>query len=253
MKRRRLLGGISSSFAVGTIGGCLAGAMGTGVIMARNPSIAGRVSYAHQGEDLVLDGICKRLTIDKPTYLDIGAFDPVAGSNTYLFYLRGCRGVLVEPNPSCCDKLRAVRPGDTVLNAGIGPGDQSAADYYMFPGFPESNTFSNEQAEALVAKYGETAAFKVIKMPLLGINRVISEHLGAKAPDILSTDTEGLDLAILRSLDFSRFRPAIVCAEVDSDVTKAEAEVMALMRSKGYSVRALLINNAIFVDERRWK
>ncbi len=252
--RRRLLGGVSSTFVMGALGGGTAGAMGDRAMMARFQTSGGTVSYAQQGEDLVLAAICKRLAIVKPTYLDIGAFDPIEGSNTYLFYERGCRGVLVEPNPSCCERLRTVRPRDTLLNAGIGPEDRSEADYYIFANGPQQNTFSKEQANALTARYGEeAAAFRVIKMPLLGINRVISDHLGEEGPDILSIDTEGLDLAILRTMDFNRFRPAIVCAEFDRDVAKDEAETVAFMRSKGYAVRALLLVNGVFVDVGRWQ
>jgi FkbM family methyltransferase len=216
-------------------------------------SNAGRLSYAHQGEDLVLEGIFNRLGIGTPSYLDIGAFDPIAGSNTFRFYEKGCRGVLVEPNPHYCDKLRRIRPQDKVLNAGIGPVDRSEADYYLFANGPESNTFSKEQADSLIAKYGGvTAAVEVVKMPLMGINRVMEEHFADKPPDLLSIDTEGLDLAILLKLDFDRFRPVVVCAEMESDVSTAEAEILQLMRSKGYSVRALAINNGIFVDDHRW-
>ena len=45
-----------------------------------------------------------------------------------------------------------------------------------------------------------------IKMPLLNINDVMARHF-QEAPTFLSVDTEGMDLAILRSIDFGRFRP----------------------------------------------
>ena len=52
--------------------------------------------------------------------LDVGAHEPVVINNTYFFYRRGYHGVLVEPNVEMCKKLRAVRPKDTTLEAGIG-------------------------------------------------------------------------------------------------------------------------------------
>jgi FkbM family methyltransferase len=253
MNRRSFLGGVSGSFVIGTIGGGVAGAIVTGAIMYNPRSKVARVSYAHHGEDLVLEGICNRIGIAIPTYLDIGAFDPIDGSNTFLFYEKGCRGVLVEPNPYYSNRLRSIRPRDTVLNAGIGPVDRSEADYYLFANGPEWNTFSKEQADVLIAKYGDRiSAVKVTKMPLLGINRVMEEHFAKNPPDLLSIDTEGLDLSILLKLDFDRFRPPVVCAETDAGVTKVEAEILTLMRSKGYSVRGQSINNAMFVDDHRW-
>ena len=46
-------------------------------------------------------------------------------------------------------------------------------------------------------------------MTSLNINVLIGEYFH-KAPDLISIDTEGLDLDILKSLDFNRFRPPIV-------------------------------------------
>ena len=51
-----------------------------------------------------------------------------------------------------------------------------------------------------------TKLIKVVKMPLLNINRVIAEHFGGGAPDFLSIDIEGLDFAVLKTLGYSRRR-----------------------------------------------
>ena len=80
------------------------------------------------------------------TYLDIGANDPIMLNNTYLFYLRGCNGVLVEPNAALCERLRAVRPRDTTLTAGIGVTAAREADYFIMTN-PALNTFSREEVD----------------------------------------------------------------------------------------------------------
>ena len=49
-------------------------------------------------------------------------------------------------------------------------------------------------------------------MPLVNINKIMQEQFHG-APSLLCIDTEGLDLDILKTLDFTRFRPAIVCVE----------------------------------------
>src|SRR5690242_9998804 len=74
----------------------------------------GTRSYAQSGEDLVAEFILRYLKIyaESVNYLDIGANDPVFSNNTYFFYLKGARGVLVEPNVALCARLRAVRPED---------------------------------------------------------------------------------------------------------------------------------------------
>lgn len=251
MNRRNWFGGVSSSFLLGLGGGATLGAAVTAGAMIDPDRRVSRKSYATDAEDLLIERLFQRLEIARPTYLDIGAFEPIARSNTYLLYASGGRGVLVEPNPACVARLRSVRPHDTVLMAGIGPEDQAEADYFVFPAGEQSNTFSREQAEALAAKYGAAGAYQVLKMPLIGINRVIGEHFQGRAPDLISIDTEGLDLMILRSLDFSRFRPALVCAELRCDVHKTEREIQDLMQSHDYAIGAQNYQNAIFVDQHR--
>ena len=108
-----------------------------------------KTSYAQNGEDLILVQTLKHvLRIDKPDYIDIGAWDPVIGSNTYLLYSQGSRGVVIEPNPAFVDRLRKVRTEDKVLNIGVGLDKKdSVADYYIIEGDGQLNTFSKEQME----------------------------------------------------------------------------------------------------------
>jgi FkbM family methyltransferase len=254
MNRRTLFSklrdGISSSFIVGMAGGACAGAVGTAAALHDPGTSQAKTSWSEQGEDLIVESICGYLRITNPTYLDIGAAHPIVNNNTYLFYRKGSRGVLVEPNPSLYETLRTTRPGDTVLNVGIGFDDRTQADYYMVSG-SLMNTFSKQEIEAIAAKLGHRNFIeKVITMPLVNINRVIAEHF-PKAPDFISIDTEGLDLDILRSLDFDRYRPPVLCAEtIVAGTTNQETKVLDLMHAKGYTVRGETFLNTIFIDNR---
>ncbi|MFO0849759.1 MAG: FkbM family methyltransferase [Gemmataceae bacterium] len=209
-----------------------------------------KLSFAQNGEDLILESLLGLLKLDKPTYLDVGAFHPTVGSNTYLFYRAGGRGVLVEPNPDLAPHLRGVRPGDVLLTAGIGIDATPAADYYRMS-VPQNNTFDKEQAERLDRDPGANCKIEqVVKMPLLNVNAVIAEHFGGKPPDLFSIDVEGLDLAILKTLDFARFRPPVFCVE-HSQESKERAELLAFLGGHGYTVRGLTYPNSIFVDTKR--
>jgi FkbM family methyltransferase len=206
-------------------------------------------SYAHSGEDIIARLLLGTNT--KPTYLDIGACRPIAGNNTYLFYAAGGRGVLVEPNVSLIPELKAKRPGDIVLNVGIGVTDQIEANYFCYsdPGF---NTFNERSVEQRIASSGVKFT-QVVKMPLVSINRVIDEHLNGRAPDFLSIDVEGLDLPILRTLDFQRFRPRVICAEtIDEDFRRAvpimAPDVTEFLAEQEYAARAMTYLNTIYVD-----
>jgi FkbM family methyltransferase len=248
----RLKDAVSGSFLLGTAGGAVAGSIGTTAIFADPQTRFAKRSYSQNGEDVIVESICRFLEIPHPTYLDIGAADPVIDNNTYLFYRRGCRGVLVEPNPTSCRKLGEIRPGDTVLNVGIGFADQEAADYYMIsgPGGEVLNTFSREEVNRVLASFKDRRIEKTIKMPLVNINKVMEKHFRG-APTFVSIDTEGLDLDIIKSLEFDRFRPPILCVEtIILKTTKVETRILDLMQAKGYAVRGGTFANTIFIDNR---
>jgi FkbM family methyltransferase len=241
---------ISGSFVLGTVGGASVGAAGAMTQITASQLYA-KLSYSQQGEDLIVQSICDSLGIQNPSYLDIGAADPILLNNTYLFYQKGCRGVLVEPNPAFCRRLQAQRPKDKALNIGIGPTGQMVADYYMISG-PDGyllNTFSKDEVDDYATKSkGFRSVEKVIKIPLVDINTIMAEHFHG-APHFISIDTEGLDLDILKSLDFKRFRPRIVCAEtLIIGTTQVKMEILDLMKSKDYSIRGSTFVNTIFVD-----
>jgi hypothetical protein len=211
-----------------------------------------RLSFSQQGEDIILYHVLHELMkIATPSYMDVGAAYPVRGNNTYLLYTTGSRGVVVEPNPVLAAQLRSKRPGDTVVEAGIGVAGAVEADYYEIKGNAMLNTFSPEQVAHLQRGQAESVVERVVKKPLLNINRVIQDYLG-RAPDLLSTDVEGLDDAIIRTLDFSQFRPAAICIEA-IPMTKSGrlSKTTRYLAAKGYIARGGSLYNTIHVDARR--
>jgi FkbM family methyltransferase len=249
VKRRAFLTGVA-----GAAGGAAAAGGWDRYGPWRRPTVPefGRLSFAQQGEDIVLwHALHQVLGLDHPTYMDIGAAHPVRASNTYLLYGTGSTGVLVEPNPMYVAMLRQQRPKDDVIAAGIGVTDEAEADYYEIKGNPLLNTFSKAQVDKLQDENGKDVVERVTKMPLVNINRAIAEHLG-RAPDLLSTDVEGLDEAILRSLDLSRFRPGVICCEsVPFARDGRETPITEYLMAQGYVLRGGSMVNSIFLDASR--
>lgn len=218
-----------------------------------NPFHGGEVSYSQCGEDLNVDFTFRFLRELKPggklTYMDVGAHHPMEINNTYYFYRKGFRGVLVEPNGAYCEALRKVRPEDTTLEAGIGISDAKEADYYLMNA-SALNTFSKEQAQRLEAEPGGKFKIEEVrKVPLLNINDVMEKHFKG-APWFISIDTEGLDLDILKTVDFTRYRPKVLCVETLVTNTKRDRpEIAEYMASRDYTPRGGSIVNTIFIDK----
>ena len=207
-------------------------------------------SYAQSGEDVIVAGIFDFFSVPRPSYLDIGAFLPIFSSNTYLLYQRGSQGVLVEPNVDLIPELRSTRPRDTVLNVGVGLTEQASADYYCMSVI-QDNTFDKGEAERRVAASGGKVRIKrVLPIPLISINRIIAEHFPSGGPDFLSIDIESMDLAVLKTMDFTRYRPKVICAETLVEPTfRMNPETTKFLSEKGYELRGLTCANTIYADQ----
>lgn len=205
-------------------------------------------SYSQAGEDMIVHYLFSTMGIKNPTYLDIGANLPDRGNNSFFFYRKGSRGVCIEPNQHLCGLIRRKRPGDTVLNIGIGLQAASSAIFYSFPGVHHSwSTFSASDARNKEKETGVKAL--EFQMPLQPVNDILERYF-TSCPNFISLDVEGLDLAILQSMDFEKYRPEVICVEtVSFSVKNSETklnEIIHFMESKGYMVYGDTHINTIF-------
>lgn len=208
----------------------------------------GKPSFSQFGEDRILEYLFQQEGVKMPTYLDIGANLPVLGSNTFLFYNRGCRGVLIEPEPELAKDLRRMRPGDKVLEMAIGLSDEKTLPFYVFPKENSPwNTFSAEDAE-----FRKASGFpyeKVLNMPLINVNTVFEKYF-KRSPDLVSIDVEGLDFDIIKSMDFEKHRPLSIILETlrfgDSERAYKDERIIEFMKEKGYTLYADTYVNSIF-------
>jgi FkbM family methyltransferase len=211
-------------------------------------------SYSQSGEDMILGYLFSTMGKAKISYLDIGANHPINGSNTYCFYERGSNGVCVEADPSLFKFLSETRVNDTCLNVGVTFDERKEADFYIFS-LPALNTLSKEEAE-FREKNGSFKVEKIIKIPLKTINEIIEENFEA-TPDFISIDVEGIDLDILKSLDFEKHRPTAICVETitysENNTEQKITEILDFATSNGYFIYADTHINTIFVDEKTFR
>jgi FkbM family methyltransferase len=213
-------------------------------------------SFSQVGEDIIVNYLFQALRIQNPTYLDIGTNLPVTGNNTYFFYNRGSRGVCIEPDPELFQLIRRHRPKDKVYNAGIGLYGSTNGDLYIFPHpYTGWNTFSKEEAQKRERETGIKVK-EVRSLPLKNINEIMSEDFGSH-PNFISIDVEGLDLDILKSLNFDKYLPEIFCVEtITFSLTNKEQkiqEIIEFMQSKGYFVYADTHVNTIFCNKKYYE
>lgn len=209
-------------------------------------------SYAQSGEDIIISFIFDLIGIRSPRHLDIGGHDPVYLNNTYFFYIKGCTGVNIEPDPFLFEKFIRKRRRDVNLNIGAAA-EACARDFYIMTE-RTLNTFSVEEAKRYES-YGKTKIEKVLKINVLNVNDVMREYFHPK-PNFVSLDVEGLELEILKSFDFKNYRPEVFCIETitytEDKSEKKLNEIINFMCSKGYFVYADTYINTIFVEKKAW-
>lgn len=216
--------------------------------------MSGRKSYSQSGEDIIIDFLFKHvLSIDPIRYLDVGANDPIKFNNTYLFYEEGHRGICVDPNPYFKASYKGLRPDDIFISAGVG-GKETKEKFYIIEPHTLS-TFSKKEAEKNSKQPGYKLE-KIVKLPIVTIDRILSKYNSGDLPNLFSLDVEGLDFEILKSIDFNRWSPAVICVETLTYTSDAKEqkinEVIEYLEGKGYRVYADTYINTVFVGEEAW-
>lgn len=192
-----------------------------------------RISYAQLGEDVVISQVLKRTP---RVYVDLGANHPAFGNNTFYFYLRGGRGVCVDPNADFVPLYKKWRPDDIFIGAAVS-GARTATVPFVKGGGHTGWRVSSGGSD------GDTPP---IAVPNIHINDVLSK-VGSTPIDVLSIDIESSTAEALESLDFKKFRIALICVEINESQDSKE-RVVECLEEKGFKLVALNPVNAIYAN-----
>jgi FkbM family methyltransferase len=200
-------------------------------------------SYAQEGEDIILRRIFESQR--QGFYVDIGAHHPQRFSNTYLFYLMKWSGINIDAMPGSMHLFNYLRPRDINLELAVGDADSSNT-FFIFND-RALNTFDPDHAREYVAHGYKIVA--QIPIAMKALRDILHEHVPpGRTIDFLSVDVEGLDLEVLRSNDWARFRPTYVLVETlhaDLDAL-ATSPVAMFLHGHAYKLYAKTPNTAFF-------
>lgn len=201
-------------------------------------TLNGNRTTADHGEDVILKVLFDGLGNYKPSYLDIGAFDPFHISNTALLYATGSRGINVEANPSLIGAFQKYRPEDLNLNCAVGPERCGSRTLYVSEN-PGLSSLRQEFVEELVGE---------IEVPTWTIRDILDGHAGGEWPDLLTIDIEGEDLAVLaQALPNEGDRPIAVCVEWLRCTHDSSDEWRDFMPARNYALFCRTRSNMIWV------
>ena len=210
-----------------------------------------RSSYAQEGEDRILAemfGLNFRST--PGFYIDVGAHHPEKYSNTFLFYTHGWNGINIDAMPGSMEIFKRERPRDINLEAAISD-EGKVLTYYEF-NEPALNGFNRETAQAR-DQYRNWKIIRERPISTVRLDKLLEQHLptGLRL-DFLSVDVEGLDLNVLKSNNWNKFRPAVVLVEDDEagfGRPVGQTQIASFMRDNGYVFCCKTMLTTFFLDQ----
>jgi len=167
-------------------------------------------------------------------FVDIGANDGVTISNTcYLERELGWSGIAVEPIPSIFETLKANR-SCTLVN-GCVTTESGTGKFFEVVGGPNMlSTLAIHNVGLTARRLRKNAArhsaeIREIDVPCF-IFPDLAERHGMREIDFLSVDTEGGELEILRTIDFTKFPTKVISVENNY----YSPDIRTYLESKGF-------------------
>lgn len=168
--------------------------------------------YAEYREDRIL----ARLLPDAAgTCLEVGAYDGVDRSNTYLFERHGWRCILVEPNSELCERIRASRTAVVFECAA----SEKCGEAVLYLGAGINDLCSSLEAQPA----GNDAPRKAVLVPTRTIDSMLDEA-GVNLLAFATIDVEGHEIQVLRGFALDRWKPGLLVVEDNSNSADSEVE-----------------------------
>lgn len=201
----------------------------------------GVVTWSQFGEDRLVTTLFDQNFAG--TFVDVGAFHPIYLSNTYNLYLKGWRGLAIDPNPQMEALFARFRPKDTFVHSAVG----TQSDFVAMTVF-EEGTFNclNQHLEQVPEKFRKGAL--TLSVPSKPLAAILSAYK-VERMDFLNVDCEGADLEILQSNDWNRWKPRVVCVE-DHAQEWQSSEIARYMMERNYSLRYRMGLTSIFLSNK---
>lgn len=161
------------------------------------------------------------------------------------FYRKGWNGIAVDANAKFAKAFSRFRPRDRFVRACVSDTVQDVAFHHFnhdaLSSVGGAHFYDNDEHYALE---------RVETMTTRRLDDILAEADCPKRFDILNIDVEGMDEAVLRSLDFERYEPQVILVELNGtelDVGRLSDSVVAkFLDGFGYSPVAIHWGNGFF-------
>ncbi len=177
-------------------------------------------------------------------YVDVGCWDPVRKNSTYALYRKGWRGVNVDIDQAKIDVFNIRRRHDVNIASAIS--DQvGVARYYQKGTWSDLNSLEK-------VPMSQRQKWREIEVPTNTLTNILdSTRYKNRQIDFLSVDVEGHEVPVLKSLDYERYSPRVICVETWHTHIQAvlQSELYKLLTDRDYVLTNWIRLNLIFQHE----
>lgn len=226
----------------------------------KNQLLKGKISQGADGAFLFDSGILGQLKVEtysqhaqdtfifnmifgakgEGMFLDIGANDPIALNNTYLFEKHGWDGLAFEPIASLANKWEGARK-TKCYNVAVG--DSNGQVQF---------TESKDDVQSYVGHDADDTNGVSYMVSQICISDFLN-NLGITNVDVAFIDVENYEMNVLSGIDFEKTNITCICIENRLDeplgIIKPQMDIRNYIINKGYRLVARLRFDDIFLKE----
>jgi FkbM family methyltransferase len=179
------------------------------------------ISYAQNFEDITLWRALK--FFPKCFYIDVGAYDPTIDSVTKSFYDLGWNGINIDPQYNVYKKFCVERSRDINIHAAVSDVDDETLVLYTNP---ECSGFSTVEKATEESHRKQGILMTEVPVKTRTLESICQEHVTGQI-HFLKIDVEGHEGAVVRGMDFQRWRPWIIIIEMPLSVKLIDDRIFA--------------------------
>jgi FkbM family methyltransferase len=186
--------------------------------------------YSQQGEDFIPDAFFGFRS--NGFFVDVGAFDGIHLSNSYIFEQRGWSGICIEAAPLYFDLCVKNRPRTRCIHAACLAAERGPVPFR----FERGGLFSGVHADpdGVAKEFANRGlnfeGFENISVPSCSLNGVLGDSVSKI--NFVSIDVEGSEINVLNGLDLQRYHPRVLMLEANGDEPTQALD--AYLAQRGY-------------------
>lgn len=204
------------------------------------------IHFGQSGEDISLLRLFYQMK--DGFYIDIGAYDPTRYSNTFiLHHFYNWRGLNIDPSKEVIEKFSRYRKNDINVQAAVGKPRKGIL--YKFEGGAR-NTFSKKNIERQQSK-NQTKIIAKEEVNIVPLENLLDKYLPEKKSiNVLDIDVEGLEMEVLESNNWKKYRPQVILVEdykVGQGMLKGSV-IQKYLSRKSYDFIGHHFDTSIYLD-----